>query len=316
MKTLLLSFSLALMAQSALAKDMMPEAEARELADLVTTEIVAPEEVDEDQEVQSGGNVATRAWRWIRRQAESVEDRVDRELDVRRRREARDERIKALISQYRLGRGWPEATLKKIGEHMGVKVLDSFEALPAEVRTESLNAVIDTYSMLPGELIFTLKKRNSGIDVVADSVVNHPGMMRYRGVRPRNWPEGRTWDEVPGAGATGAHPTIIAGNSLNRGHGSVDLILHEVGHSVDRYFKNRGGGMDFSTTDMFTTLHAETPFLPLYLTETGASYQAANAEENFAEMFALYFTSERTRERLSTEFPQGLDYMRAMFGEP
>jgi hypothetical protein len=127
-------------------------------------------------------------------------------------------------------------------------------------------------------------------------------------VTPRGWDEGETWEGVPGAGAVGSHPTIIAGDSLHQGHGCLDLILHEVGHTVDRFLKNSNLRMDFSSTQMFQNLHRNTPFPQLYGSNGGA-YTSSNAEENFAEMFSLYFYSMESRRVLEQVYPEGLVYL-------
>lgn len=306
-----LSFLLTLQAQA--AKPVMPDDVADELAELLLNgreeqqEIeVAPEE-DEDQ------NLGQRALGWLRRQADRAEEALERrraaggsQLSV-----MTEKRVEEILGQYSLGTGWSEDTLKKLTPFMGVKIFDSFAALPAEEREAALNEVMDIYSRLPVNLIITLRQRNRGIDLVADNVTQHPAMESYANRRPRGWAEGRTWSEVPGAGATGRHGTIIAGNSLHRGHGSVDLILHEVGHTVDRYFKDRDGTMDFSNTRVFSEVNRATPFETLY--GPSAGYQSSNDEENFAEMFALYYAGPETRQRLSEIFPAGFSYFQSAF---
>lgn len=311
---ILFTFVLAVSVSSAWAtKPVMPDDVADELAELLLNGREEQQEIEETPEDDEDQNLGQRALGWLRRQADRAEDALARrraasgtQLSV-----MTEKRVEEILAQYSLGTGWSEATLKRLTPFMGVKTLESFEALPAEVREEALNEVMDIYSRLPVSLITTLRQRNRGIDVVADNVTTHPAMRSYQNVRPRGWAEGRTWSEVPGAGATGNHGTIIAGNSLHRGHGSVDLILHEVGHTVDRYFKNRGAGMDFSSSRMFTEINTATPFGPLY--GPSASYQQSNEEENFAEMFALYFATPETRQHLSETFPEGHRYFETAF---
>jgi|GEM_PF-6357910 len=295
------------------AKPVMPDEIADELAELLLNGQEVQQEIETTPEPTEDQNLGQRAWSWLRRQADRAEDALERrqaasgsQLSI-----MTEKRVEEILAQYSLGTGWSEDTLKKLTPFMGVKTFESFDALPLEVREVALNEVMDIYSRLPVELLITLRKRNRGIDLVADNVTTHPAMESYSDVRPRGWAEGRTWSEVPGAGATGRHGTIIAGNSLHRGHGSVDLILHEVGHTVDRYFKDRDGSMDFSNTRLFSEVNGTTPFENLY--GPSAGYQSSNEEENFAEMFALYFASPETRQHLSETFPAGHSYFESAF---
>lgn len=295
------------------SKPVMPDDIATELAELLHNGSEEQQEVETTPDTTEDQNLGQRALGWLRRQADRAEEALERrraaggsQLSV-----MTEKRVEEILTQYSLGTGWSEDNLKKLTPFMGVKILDSFAALPPEEREAALNEVMDIYSRLPVNLLITLRQRNRGIDLVADNVTNHPAMESYANRRPRGWAEGRTWSEVPGAGATGRHGTIIAGNSLHRGHGSVDLILHEVGHTVDRYFKDRDGTMDFSNTRIFSEVNSATPFEALY--GRSAGYQSSNDEENFAEMFALYFATPETRQHLSEIFPAGHSYFQSAF---
>lgn len=304
----LIALGLILTLEARAAKPVMPDEIADELAELLLNGREEQQDMESTPEADEDQNLGQRAWGWLRRQADRAEDAIERrraaggsQLSV-----MTEKRVEEILAQYSLGGGWSEETLKKLAPFMGVKTFESFDALPIEVREPALNEVMDVYSRLPVDLIITLRKRNRGIDLVADNVTTHPAMESYSNVRPRGWAEGRTWSEVPGAGATGRHGTIIAGNSLHRGHGAVDLILHEVGHTVDRYFKDRDGGMEFSSASLFAAVNETTPFEALY--GPGAGYVRSHEEENFAEMFAFYFASPETRQHLRETFPAGYGY--------
>jgi hypothetical protein len=244
MKYLLTTLLAASISSAWAVKPVMSDDIADELAELLHNGIEEQQEIEAPPEETEDQNFGERAWNWLRRQGDRAEEALERrhaaggsQLSI-----MTEKRVEEILGQYSLGGGWSEETLKKLAPFMGVKTFESFDALPIEVREPALNEVMDVYSRLPVDIIVTLRKRNRGIDVVADNVTTHPGMRSYSNTRPRGWGEGRTWSEVPGAGATANNGTIIAGNSLHRGHGAVDLILHEVGHTVDRYFKDRDSG--------------------------------------------------------------------------
>lgn len=290
----LVSFLVLFTLEAFAAKPAMPD-EEREAIELM---LQAPQETQEQEEPGRG-----------------LRARLDRLLRPRRQSTTQsaipllvEEKLKTLLQSYTLGRGWSEETLLKLAAWMGVKETESFKNLDSEIRLEGLAEVLDTYSKVPVDVILTLKSRGKGIDLVSRAVTNHPDLENLRGVTPRGWTNGKTWDEVPGAGAVGTHPTIIAGDSLHAGHGTLDLILHEVGHTVDRFYKNSNLSMEFSSGDLFNHLHTITPFTNLYGTHAGA-YAQSHQEENFADMFSLYFFSEETREKLLNDFPEGHVYL-------
>jgi hypothetical protein len=61
-------------------------------------------------------------------------------------------------------------------------------------------------------------------------VTSQPEMQMLKGVRPRGWGEGQTWDIVPGL-HSGSDKLVLAGNEGR--HGATSLLLHETGHALD-----------------------------------------------------------------------------------
>ena len=87
--------------------------------------------------------------------------------------------------------------------------------------------------------------RDKGVEVIAcrDSVTDH--WDHLKGVQPRGWPAGKTWDNVPGC--QGGKEVVVAttGTDSKRrvpargeGHGSVNMTLHEAGHSLEEQGHN------------------------------------------------------------------------------
>lgn len=94
-------------------------------------------------------------------------------------------------------------------------------------------------SKLPPKLLDRLKKTwFSTIMIDAKAVPEFQGLEHLKGVRPRNWPGGTTWDQVPGC-YNSSNRTVYAGTKGK--HGSASLILHETGHAFGDAF-----GLDYS----------------------------------------------------------------------
>jgi hypothetical protein len=119
----------------------------------------------------------------------------------------------------------------------------------------------------------------SAVYVGTGGVPEHDEMGHVRGVRPRGWPEGTTWDDVAGAYNRGAR-SVIAGT----GRGAVKVAaLHEFGHGVDDAGRHSGH-------PDFRALHEKHyAALPPYFQQGGPG-GAAGLAEMFAQAFAEAYT--------------------------
>lgn len=105
---------------------------------------------------------------------------------------------------------------------------------------------------LPSNVLRRAQQYGQFITVTNDNITNaRPGL---KGIQPRGWANGQTWDTVPGVGAVGkgaasgtdGNETVIAmtgarsGSKIATGHGSVNLVLHEFAHAIDRSFGELG----------------------------------------------------------------------------
>lgn len=76
--------------------------------------------------------------------------------------------------------------------------------------------------------------RDKGVEVIAcrDNVTDH--RTHLKGVQPRGWPAGKTWENVPGGQSGNEVVVATTGTDSKRrvpvrgeGHGSINLTLHE-----------------------------------------------------------------------------------------
>jgi type VI secretion system secreted protein VgrG len=114
-----------------------------------------------------------------------------------------------------------------------------------------------------------------------------------KGVRPRGWPPGSSWDNVPGLYDENKNEVIIATTghgtkggahvpTTGEGHGSQNLVLHESAHALDKGGKgaNQSAGADFNKAR-----DADAKTLSPYESQAGAAGQ----EETYAESAARYY---------------------------
>lgn len=157
---------------------------------------------------------------------------------------------------------------------------------------EDVDLVVDQLAKMPKALLDALKANGTKVKVCRGSVTDY--LTELRGVRPRGWPPGMTWDSVPGLQQPSRKEVVIAtighaGNNAHvpatgEGHGSANLVIHETAHGVD-YSQTP----HISAGSVFNA--ARTPdvgALPAYETQPGNAGQ----EESFAESCARFYSDD------------------------
>jgi hypothetical protein len=123
----------------------------------------------------------------------------------------------------------------------GDDLLDDLVVPGGSGMQEDRAAAIVGARLLPATVAGFLLRKNSQIIVCRESVTDFA--IELKGVRPRGWPEGKTWDSVPGCFDTKRKKVLVATRAAatgervlpptGHGHGSVDLLLHESMHGHD-----------------------------------------------------------------------------------
>jgi hypothetical protein len=151
--------------------------------------------------------------------------------------------------------------------------------------------VVDQLALFPLAVLTHLQEHETGIVVCRESVTDY--LTELRGVQPRGWPNGLTWDSVPGlfylqtnevvlavvGHGTPAGPHIPA---TGEGQGSANVILHETAHGLDM-----AGGTPFVSANP-TFVAARNRDLDK-LTPYERQPSPAGEEETFAESAARFY---------------------------
>lgn len=105
---------------------------------------------------------------------------------------------------------------------------------------EDVAAALAQARQLPAAVVAFLKKKGARIIVCRGAITDHA--QDLRGVHPRNWPNGMTWDVVPGVYLPDRKQVVVATvpgpggrvlPPLGSGHGSFSLLVHESMHGHD-----------------------------------------------------------------------------------
>ncbi len=118
--------------------------------------------------------------------------------------------------------------------------LDALVIAGGSATPEDVLAARAAAAQLPLSVAGFLLRKSARVVVCRETITDHETSLR--GVRPRGWPEGQTWDIVPGVYLPGRKQVVVAtvdgpgGRAVaprGTGHGSVDLLLHEAMHGHD-----------------------------------------------------------------------------------
>ncbi|MEJ7732283.1 MAG: hypothetical protein WKG00_24135 [Polyangiaceae bacterium] len=171
---------------------------------------------------------------------------------------------------------------------------------PAGSGTDSDAALVEAeLARLPLEVLQYMERNGITVKVGRGSVVEvYPELS---GVQVLGWPEGETWDRVPGVGWNPVAIAIRDGRipPQGDGHNSTNLVLHETFHAIDERHK-------FSQTEAFLAAYSAdfAKLEPYYQEER----EGMGAGEAFAESAARYYAGDPT---LREELPHLFAYWEA-----
>ncbi len=142
-------------------------------------------------------------------------------------------------------------------------------------------------SRMPGEALDAVRRAGTKVVACRGSVTDHRPDLA--GGRPRGWPPGSSWADVPGlydglrnevVVATRGHAPQRAGRvpAKGEGHASASLAVHVVCHAADAR-----GGSPSSSPEFRAARSADRDALPEYCRQPGS----AGPEESWAESAAL-----------------------------
>ena len=127
-------------------------------------------------------------------------------------------------------------TAREVGTSKSKTALDKISSILGDQLhvTEKDSAIVKQYiddlSMFSGSILNALKDKGVSFYIGDKPMIDLDDNQFLKGVRPRGWPEGSTWDSV--AGGYNLERKIV---SVGRGRsGSLSLIGHETGHAILR----------------------------------------------------------------------------------
>ncbi|XXM74257.1 anthrax toxin lethal factor-related metalloendopeptidase [Lysinibacillus sphaericus] len=164
--------------------------------------------------------------------------------------------------------------------------------------------IIRRLDHIPRRLLSAVDNQEIKVRLFESNLTDFSTTSHLKGVTPRGYTnKDTTWDDVPGIGGSKLVLVKIGHSEKGKGHDSVNLELHELAHSIDRYVIN-----DLYDDMAFTQIwKKEAPLL-----FPDQSYFIDYQEEYFAETFALYFFSKDSRNLLKRKAPSTYRYFKSL----
>jgi hypothetical protein len=154
--------------------------------------------------------------------------------------------------------------------------------------------IISRIDSLPTSLLKKVRSQGIIVKLFTGKLTDNPTAKHLSGKVPRGYEQNTTWDDIPGIGGGKTVLIKIGSSTMGNGHGSVNLELHELAHSIDRH--------------VFHELRNEAAFLRIWNQEKNQlfpdhQYLLTYPEEYLAEAFAFYYLGGSYRIKLKSNAP-------------
>lgn len=182
--------------------------------------------------------------------------------------------------------------------------------LNGSISPVAANLVTDRLENVPARVVTQTDAQGARAIMFSGNLTDVWGYRSLKGVQPRGWPEGSTWDIVPGAGSPEGFAANPGREQTGRGHGSTSLALHEYGHVVDH-------AMASHSASRITSEQAwmRGPQREVRSRASATDYVTKYPEEWFAESFARYTKSRESQAALARWYPKTWEFLRERLGE-
>ncbi|MBA9027715.1 anthrax toxin lethal factor-related metalloendopeptidase [Peribacillus huizhouensis] len=168
---------------------------------------------------------------------------------------------------------------------------------------EAVNSV-EQISKLPPATIQKLVDKNVKIKLFTGRLTDDPHTMHLRGVKPRGYTNNQTtWDDVPGMGGNRIVFVKIGATESGNGHGSINLELHELAHTIDTFAYNG--------------IRDNNLFLIIWEQEVSGlfpdkAYYSTYPEEYFAETYAMFYANSVSNKVLKEKAPRTYSFIKQL----
>ena len=197
------------------------------------------------------------------------------------------------------------------------KVKPRYELKVNKRNEKSIEKIISNLEHVPDQMQ-QICNDHDGKVIIFDGNVADLKYMRYlKYQKPRGWHRGE-WEDVIAAYNTLTKEVMIKQEYYKAQTSSANAELHEYGHMVDYIFgeiisEKMNGMKRLSNAQKFRKIHekyANKKVLGMF--DVLEPYFKYLRDEFFAERFAEFYYSKRTRKMLERKFPEAYEYFKSL----
>lgn len=184
-------------------------------------------------------------------------------------------------------------------------LLESMVIVPHEVsKKQELGNMLSTIDQIDRPLLQYLKDNGIMIRLFNGALTDEPLLYPLKWQHPRGWEQKVTWEEVPGSGGGWLISAKIGASEPGNGHSSLNLELHEIGHTV---YNQLSPAQKLKFTDIWkkevSMMFPENKYFSSYVSEY------------YSEAFAHYYFNTRSVELLKERAPSTYQFF-TVFQQP
>ncbi|WP_138417065.1 anthrax toxin lethal factor-related metalloendopeptidase [Aquibacillus sediminis] len=154
--------------------------------------------------------------------------------------------------------------------------------------------MVSRINQIDRSVLKLLVEQNVKIRLFEGALTDEPLLYYLNWNQPRGRGEGTTWENIPGSGGNWLISAKIGASDPGNGHGSKNLELHEIGHTVYNLLMT---SPTYATAIQMAWEKEVTIYFP------DNDYFTTYPSEYFAEMFALYYYDEDSKEKMKQITP-------------
>lgn len=175
-------------------------------------------------------------------------------------------------------------------------ILERMIYIPSEVEDwPSLTKMIFHIQSIERPILQRLEAAGVKIRLFQGDLTDEPWLYHLKWEHPRGWKSPVTWEDVPGSGGSWLISAKIGASDPGNGHRSVNLELHEIGHTIYELLNNNDSLIsDFEKIwkNEVSHLFGDQEYFNMY------------SSEYFSESFAYYYTNEDLKAQLNKVAPE------------
>ncbi|WP_342432011.1 toxin [Neobacillus sp. FSL H8-0543] len=191
---------------------------------------------------------------------------------------------------------------QSINNETSLQHLNQIIVLPENLfNQKEAAAIINRIGSLPDFILKNINNHGIILKLFTGKLTDNPTASKLAGQTPRGYHSKTTWDDVPGIGGTKVVLVKIGHSEQGKGHGSINLELHEMAHSIDRYLYE-----NISKSKEFQMIWEEERGLIF----PGNIYLIMYPEEYLAETFAMYYLNESSQNLLESKAPRTYHFIK------